>query len=237
LSEKHARLAGFGLLAAGVALLGGCGLTEYEAKIELEQKRLEYVDAEASFLEGPVNFPEPGKDAPKDAVKSRDVFLRPPKGVGTKVAATPVKASPLLHEYPAARQNNAVRRVWVAVNRTMKEEDFKKQVLSTFGASGGFKATNAVNEAGRFTRKYDTLRQDNSAQQTTTEFNFYKDKSFNAAVVFEVALADGGNPNSAASQAIRYSLASLRLGREAAGELSAFRSAAPPTPAPKGAGK
>jgi hypothetical protein len=119
----------------------------------------------------------------------------------------------------------------------MREEDFKKQVLSTFGASGPFKPTNAVNKAGRFTRKYDTLRQENPGQQAVTEFHFYKDKTYNAAVVFEAGATDLANPNSKAKKAIEYSLASLRLGSEAQRELGAFRSDASAAPASKGPGK
>ncbi len=75
--NRNPRRALLGLLAA--ALLAGCGLPEYEARLRSEQEYLERFDEEMKVLDEPLEAPKrkEGKETVQDLI-----FLRPPKGIG-----------------------------------------------------------------------------------------------------------------------------------------------------------
>lgn len=97
---------------AGAALLagGGCGLTEYETQMGKQQKRIEYLDKEADFLDEPLEEPPPPKPQPNFAKKDKDkdkdkpsrmplgFFLRAPKGIEPRKPKA-VQNNPSLFQY------------------------------------------------------------------------------------------------------------------------------------------
>lgn len=218
---------GFWLLAAALGLAGGCNLADYEAKIKLEQERLKYLDDEASFLGEPIKLPSPPKGEEKSSVLPREIFFRPPKGIGDKPADPRSAGTPAwLHKFPSFNQRSAVHNVYVAVSKTMSEPDFQKQVLNYFRVSSSLTRKSFTNAAARRTLQFSTATVSEANKQLVTEIYFHKDRNFNAAIVFEIALADSGRRDSAANQAVRFSLQSLALGPSAARQLEAFRSLA-----------
>ncbi len=77
------------LLALGVLLAAGCGLGDYERRMEEERTRLEAFDQEDRALAGPLVMPQSPYDAnePKDhPLPQSKVFLRPPRGFSTHPA-------------------------------------------------------------------------------------------------------------------------------------------------------
>ena len=78
-------------VAAPLLLLamGGCGLADYESKMERGQKLIEFIDKQNVYLGNPIEPPPPekapagpdGTVVPKPKV---ELFLRLPKGVETK---------------------------------------------------------------------------------------------------------------------------------------------------------
>jgi hypothetical protein len=74
---KRRRSPRWALLVAALAALAlsGCGLAEYEKKMEEAEARLKRFDAENNLLGDPLALPT------GDAAPSADLFLRPPKGV------------------------------------------------------------------------------------------------------------------------------------------------------------
>jgi hypothetical protein len=73
---------------AALFLLGltGCGLSEYEKKMDVQRKRVEEIDETLKLLDDPIDMPKSRKLGSKDELVPAwpfDVFLRLPKGFGT----------------------------------------------------------------------------------------------------------------------------------------------------------
>jgi hypothetical protein len=134
----------------GVALLAlvavaGCGLDEYEKRMELAAARLKIYDEENGLLGAPLNQPPEPATAPEDLKKQEElrqmgVFLRPPK----QIRPDPVRSDPFqlkqegftepvkfgsteLHRYPGSAGHN----LYLAIDRgVLKDPDvFQQQVV------------------------------------------------------------------------------------------------------------
>jgi len=217
-------------------LLGtcGCGLATYESKMEEEQDRIKSLDEESANLDGPVDFPEV-KEGNKVLIKKTDVFFRPPRGISRKFEKNP--PNPLFSVYSGRGQFKQVmlavttKQILAAEKRS--EEDFPKAVLSALGAGSMTLGKRRVEQrAARPPREValQTARIDDAGRGTTYVANFYKDKDYLVAVVFEVSgdlkKVDG---------VVDLSLATLYAGSRARDQHA--RSKAPPPPAPSGKGK
>src|SRR5205807_384084 len=92
-------------IAAALLLvaIGGCGLAEYEAKMEDAQKRIDYLDKQNAYLGGVIDPPPPeknpsGTDGTVTIKPKIDLFLRVPKGIEAKFE--PATVGGLLYRYP-----------------------------------------------------------------------------------------------------------------------------------------
>src|SRR5260370_32361289 len=77
----------------GLAFVSGCGLSEYEAQYEKQQERMNYVDQENQYLNGPLNLPVP-KDSKNPGL---NVFIRLPIGISRNHEEKPEGT---LYRYP-----------------------------------------------------------------------------------------------------------------------------------------
>jgi hypothetical protein len=126
--RRLCRRAALGLLAA--ALLGGCGLPEYEARMQQEQERLDRFDEENKALDAPLDPPK--RQAGKDTVQD-PVFFRPPKGI----AATPKEpALGPLSRYLRNSQNCPFSEVHLAT-APADQKDFASSVVKAASAQLG----------------------------------------------------------------------------------------------------
>jgi hypothetical protein len=86
------------LLAAALLLsAAGCGLSEYESRIALEQKRMKDLDDEERHLAEPIEIPSITTKEGKVSAWPIDVFLRPP--IKTYTRADDKKPDDLLYRY------------------------------------------------------------------------------------------------------------------------------------------
>lgn len=212
------------LLLLGIC---GCGLSAYESKMEEEQDRLKYLDEESSSLDGPVDFPEV-KEGKQVLIKKTDVFFRPPRGVHRK----PDDKKPygqLLNVYSGRAP---FTKLFLAVSKSHKtEEDFRKEVLQSFGGGQVLTKRRVEQRAARPPRvvELQATKVEDPAAATTYVANFHKDREYMVAVIF--ALPSG--EVSKANNLMDLSLATLSVGQRAKQQYAAFRSAAAPAPAPK----
>jgi hypothetical protein len=87
------------VLVAALPFVAGCGLDAYEAQMEKQQKRLEYIDELNKYLGAKVEIPQPkgpiadskkGPTTLKGPTPAPDLFLRLPKGLDNNGKATPL---------------------------------------------------------------------------------------------------------------------------------------------------
>lgn len=68
-----------------LAVLSGCGLADYEKRMDEQRERLQAMDKENEVLGDVIQMPS-GKDPYGEAIKVPfDIFLRPPQGIAVKI--------------------------------------------------------------------------------------------------------------------------------------------------------
>jgi len=64
---------------------GGCGLSEYEQQIDREQKRLQLIDEENSYLGEPIEAPKIKQaNSTTFQIPTTTIGFRPPRGIAAK---------------------------------------------------------------------------------------------------------------------------------------------------------
>jgi hypothetical protein len=223
-------------------LLGtiGCGLAEYEAKMDEAQKRIEYLDKMNTYLGGAIESPPPEKspaaaDGTVTVKQKVDVFLRVPKGIETKFE--PGVLGGVLYRYPRdttvarpaqragvppSKQPPEFQEVMVAVSTDRSRDEFWQAILGHFGSPETNTMTRDTLQApGRPSLTYEKLEFVAPSPPTTYFFNVYQAQNVLVAVVFAVKPDIAKNPDVAA--AMDYSLKSLGVGPEANLARSRFR--------------
>jgi hypothetical protein len=103
-----------------VVLFAGCGLAHYEAQMEREQDRLKRIDQREEYLGAPLQLPDK-KGRPL-------VFLRPPKGIGSKGG---LHDSSVLQRFGLTGEPSRFHDVSFGAE-TMKEDEFWSSLLHSF---------------------------------------------------------------------------------------------------------
>src|SRR5947209_16442704 len=98
------------ILLALLVLCGGCGLTDYEARLEVQQKRLKYIEDENQNLEKDVTLPNDDND---NFVDTSVFYFRPPKGIKTETE--PKMLGKYFYVYPSVRSDSGFKDVLIAV--------------------------------------------------------------------------------------------------------------------------
>jgi hypothetical protein len=238
------------VVGAAVVLLGasGCGLSEYEEKLDREQKRLQQIDETNKFLGDPIEVPQikdPNPNAPPGA--TTDIFFRPPRGIGSKFEATP--RGELLYQYPnVSRTLASVQRrqvsaeeslflnVFAAVTPTTAPpgnwEAFAIKVQQAFAGltPSGQPVLVPVSPPGRSRMEFQSLSfaepaNDATKQPTIYRVYFYKGESYNVAIVYHHGQDKVQNAD--VNKIIDFSLQSLALGPEAATKSSQWQRSHP----------
>jgi hypothetical protein len=232
-------------IAAALLLgaIGGCGLAEYEGKMDDAQKRIEYLDKQNAYLGGVIEPPPPEKNppAPDGTVTMKpktDLFLRVPKGIETKFE--PGTIGGLLYRYPReiatarptqkagvapSKQPPEFQEVLVAVSTDRNRDEFWQAILGPFGGIDTSSMTRETFQApGRPPLNYEKLAFSAPSPPTSYFFFVHQAQNVLVAVVFTVKHDMATNP--AVAAAMEYSLTSLGVGPEASSLRSRLR---PPT--------
>ena len=229
------------LLVAALSLPAiGCSLSEYEAGMAREQKRVEQFDEEARLLGGPIELPAPKEEpssaeSPKPAV---DVSVRLPWSIATKSdmamlgellyhyprIATPHPASPRKHT-GQERPESPFQAVYLAAIPAGDWSDFTNKVQQPF-VSRGMSASNSASvvkeppRRGQMEFKSLTFA-DTSNPPTTYLVFFYLAHQVQVAIVYQVPTDKVNNPD--VTKAVDYSLQSLGVGPDAIGQRQRYR--------------
>lgn len=181
-----------GALLAEMGLLlfaGGCGVSDYEARMGQEQSRVEYFDRETLFLEALVKWPEK-KDEKKDdktapGLAPNEIYFRPPKGIAT----TPLPAGGNLYRLPAVGATPGLfQEVFLLVVKGKGRDAFRAEVMkdmAAFGA-GGTMTEKSLTPPGRNQMRFEHYRNE------TANLNLflYQDGDYQAAVGFRALKPD-----------------------------------------------
>ena len=125
------------------ALVGGCGFSDYEAKMVSEQERIHRIDLENKYLEDPIEWPAKKESDKKETSKKEtdkkdgdknhlDVFLRPPRGIERKPLQ---QQRGTLYEFPRSKNDTGpILGIWIGT--AANQADFAKDVAKQFPAVG-----------------------------------------------------------------------------------------------------
>jgi len=203
------------ILTATVALGLGCGLSEYEAKYEKQQERMNYLDQENQYLGGPIKLPLPKES--KDPMP--DIQLRLPVGISTNYEEKP---EGILYHYPRAsskvskdsnQKMTEIEGVLFAVEMNKDWNEFKRRALGPFkDVDPRNVRTVNLEVPGRPPRSFQTISFTDGVEPTWSyQFYFFHDDVYQVAIGFrgtEKALA-----SETAKQAMEFSVKSLAVGK------------------------
>ena len=206
------------LLALGLLLLAGCGLSEYEGKMAEEQERLRYVDEENKYLEGPLRFSPEKKEADKDAkpILPGEVFLRPPKGIALTADKRPIGG--IVYRYRATANNPAVTELFLAITKE-PSPTFQQDVPRVLNSSCTTRSPKSVKRPGREPVPFEMCRD----PLTGLSFYFSRFESYQLVLAFRAGEAKDPTPF------MDYSLGSLALGNAAGQQHRLFQARTPST--------
>jgi hypothetical protein len=204
-------------LATQTIAFAGCGLADYEARMDLQQKKLKYIEEENKHLE-PYKI-QLSDRKPDDSVPKEDLFLRPPKGIDGNGEEKTLGVD-IVH-FPG-KTDGTYKEMWVAAVKRDNEAKFQKDVLEQLKINARAKKPKAASGVGSPPLNYDWVHDDQGTRGTYDAY-FYKKAPYLVAVVFKTeSNKDAANP----PPQIDFALASLRLGSEARIQ----RASKPPAP-------
>ena len=216
------------VLVASLALgLGGCGLSEYEATLAAEQKRLERFDEEDRLLGDPLELPpRKGKD-PSVPIPSGvgEVFIRPPLWTASNYQSEPL--GELLYRYPPFPHNWFMRRriqvpdnpfleVDLAVTPEGDWAEFTQKVQQPFQGMAHSEATLVKKPTARGVLEFQSLTFADGGNPPATKvfLYFYKGHQTQVAIAYRVKGEEASSPK--VTNAIDASLKSLVVGPQPA---------------------
>jgi hypothetical protein len=213
-------------LTAATMVCAGCGLADYEARMDLQQKKLRYAEEQNQNLEGyKVLLPD---RKPEDEVSKEEFFFRPPKGFDGNGDDKTIGAD--IAHFPAKSEGH-FKDLWIAAVKRDNEAKFQKDVLELLKINTRAKKPKTVGGVGLTQLNYDWVHDDQGARGSYDAY-FYKKAPYLVAIVFKT---DSSKEGAGPPPQVDYALASLRVGSEARGQkVLKTPAAAAPTKSGKG---
>jgi len=205
------------LFATGIALGSGCGLSEYQAKYEKQQERMDYLDQENIYLG---HSPEPlDKKDSKDPALT--VYLRLPLGISTRPEEKP---QGILYRYhnsyakPPKDSNvkySEIEGVYLAAEINQDWNGFWKKSLEPFKGVDPLKAGKVeLATPGQPAREFRTVSFTDGDDPTWSyQFYFSREKEYCVAIGFRGS--EKVMSSETAKKAIEFGLKSLVVGKAA----------------------
>jgi hypothetical protein len=205
-SRSLHRLAGTALLATLIVVSGGCGLTDYEARLESQEKKLKYIEDENQNLERDVTFPDEDKEDFTSVF-----YFRPPKGIRTEPEAKMLGKH--FYVFPSQRADSGFKDVLIAVAEEGKTTPAKfqkeiKDFLEIKGPASTREYSRPKGMLNSFPQRYDVY------QERGIILCFLQEPSFPTAIVFRLS----GPASPITDDRIKFSLASLLEGKPVAAQ-------------------
>lgn len=216
----------------GAALAGcfisavGCGLTEYEAKLNYTRDRGAYVEKTGGFLGTPLTWPDsiakaPGSRETDPTVPSYEVFFRPPRGVSPTPDINTF--APVLFSY-AADVTSGFQALYFGVSSDRNVEDVRREALARLGITNiKWDPIEVARGPGRTPLGWET----NAISDRAAPLLAYSIQQDQYAVVV-IFRPSGTVAENDVKARILYSLASLVTGNQASRQQQAFQQAKPP---------
>jgi hypothetical protein len=197
----------------------GCGLADYESRMEMQQKKVRYAEEQTQNLE-PYKLLLPDRKL-EDEVPKEEFFMRPPKGI-LNTTDEKIIGNDIAEFLPCGA--TPIQKMWVAAVKRDSEPKFQNDVLDLLKFKSKQKKPKTV--TGLQELKYDWVHDDQASKGCFDAF-FYKKSPYLVAIVIKTE----GNRESAITPAqLDYALASVRVGSEAKGQ-KAPKASAPIKPA------
>ncbi len=125
-------------LAALLLLAAGCGVSEYEKKMEETQRRVKQFEETSKLLDGPLTIPSPAAKE-KGAPAPPQLFLLPPRGIQRTASNEKEPRNRILYTFPPRGAASAGPFLNVEVAVAEKSKDFETEVIRSYGPSGHLK--------------------------------------------------------------------------------------------------
>jgi hypothetical protein len=194
-------------MLAGVFGAGGCGLTDYEAQMAVEQQQVQRFDEETKYLGAPLEVPKLKSNGKE--VDTPEVFFRPPRGILAEADSNP--GPPPYTHYPArvtAKNPTSigVSDVYLALGAE-GQKDFGSAAVQSLSQLAGVKSRPIT-------------KQPQPADRDPLVFNLYENASGFALYVcqrngLQLAIGFQSDKSNNAAKAIDLSLESLEVGPRA----------------------
>jgi hypothetical protein len=201
-------LAGAALLATLIVVSGGCGLTDYEARLESQEKKLKYIEDENQNLEKDVSFPDDDKDDFASVF-----YFRPPKGIRPEPEAKLLGKH--FYQFPSQRADSGFKDVLIALADESKTTPakFQKEIKDFLEIKGPASAPAAPYSRPKgmpnsFPQQFEIYR------ERSIILCFLQEPAFPTAIVFRLS----GPVSPITEDRIKFSLASLLEGKPAAAQ-------------------
>jgi hypothetical protein len=206
-----------------LTLAVGCGLSDYGALMEAEQKRLHNLDEEAKLLGEPADLP--GKGGPGQPAKGPDIFLRLPKGISPRPEAVGDVlfrfSRPPTYGYgrysSRDEQPAPFQEVYVGLAASGTANEFMTKVLQPFGATPGTPGKKIIHPPGRDPMEFAWINFEDTGNPPSAFQSFSLNKTgaqtVHVAIIFRMPKDQA--QTSAITKSIDASLQTLAIGPEA----------------------
>jgi hypothetical protein len=193
----------FGFLILALVLgSGGCGLTDYEARLEVQEKRLKYMEEENKNLnDRPVNLAD--RVTEEGGVKYKQFFLRVPLGVSHNPEE---KGEGKFDVYKPLKPDSGFQKILLAVENDDDVEKFKTAVVAALFKAPSTPAVKSIPRPLDKPQAYDFYQKD-GVQLYIPQNSYYR-----VAIAF---FPSGSANQTLVDERIKYSLASFADGRKA----------------------
>ncbi|HEV3081182.1 MAG TPA: hypothetical protein VGY66_15490 [Gemmataceae bacterium] len=193
----------FGFLILALVLgSGGCGLTDYEARLEVQEKRLKYMEEENKNLnDRPVNLAD--RVTEEGGVKYKQFFLRVPLGVSHNPEE---KGEGKFDVYKPLKPDSGFQKILLAVENDDDVEKFKTAVVAALLKAPATPTVKSIPRPLDKPQAYDFYQKD-GVQLYIPQNSYYR-----VAIAF---FPSGSANQTLVDERIKYSLASFADGRKA----------------------
>jgi hypothetical protein len=193
-----------GTLAAGLLCSSGCGLSDYEKKMEEAQQAQRRFEEAANLLERtPLQLPDKkGSVEGGEGALSTLFGFRPPRGIST----TPEKRRlGSLGVYRSTSDASGFKEVLAGASKSGERQGFQHDVLEQLGVSGTARSKEVKQPGGKVV-SFEYYEKD--AEQQSTRVYFCQAGPYQIAIAFRIA---AGSNWSGVESKIDASLATLGI--------------------------
>lgn len=192
----------------------GCGLAQYEAAMDVQQKKQKYAENQNQYLE-PYKISLPDRKG-ENSVPRDEFFLRPPKRVSGNAEEK------VIGDLACFMGTGAIQELWVGAVKSDNPTKFQRDVLDALRLGGRNKQAKTVMPALPPELNYDWIHEEVAARGVYDAF-FFRKSGYLVALVFR---SEPGKDTGAVNLHTEYCLGSLRVGPEARNQKGKYAASA-----------